>query len=200
MNPPITDWTSLPPNTSPLSLWECLHDATIQTLRSDRVACTLTVDLDVFYIREHHGLPDDLRFILRFEGVSSVRANVFAVWPGELSLPPGASPEERNRAIGEVQAKSREQSVSWSELETALEAEGVTFDIYAAELVEGENSVALRLQGYLDSEDYYELFIRAASLALSTSDGQGLTLQQFRQMGELYWDAFEQRRPNVKGD
>jgi hypothetical protein len=198
MNPPITDWTHLPPNTNPLSLWECLHDAIIQTLHSDRVSCALTLELDVFYIREHHGLPDGLRFILRFDGVSSVRANVFAVWPGELSLPPGASPEERNRAIGEVQAKSREQSVSWSALETALEAEGVTFDIYAAELAEGENSVALRLQGYLDSEDYDELFIRAGSLSLSTSDGKGLTLQEFRQMGELYWDAFEQRQPGFR--
>jgi hypothetical protein len=119
MNPPITDWTHLPPDSNPLSLWECLHDAKIQTLRSDRVACTLSVELDIFYIRRHHGLPDDLRFLLRFEGVSSVRANVFAVWPGELFLPPGASPEERNRAIGEVQAKSREQSVSWDTLETA---------------------------------------------------------------------------------
>jgi hypothetical protein len=115
------------------------------------------------------------------------------VWPGEFSVPAGIAREEEARLIAEYQSKWREESLSWSELESAVTTEcQQVIDIADATLAtSADNSVALRISGLLNYASYRELFLRAERLTLTRGDGQDLGIAGLLKMGEVYWDAFE---------
>jgi hypothetical protein len=118
------------------------------------------------------------------------------VWPGEFSVPAGIAREEEARLIAEYQSKWREESLSWSELESAVTTEcQQVIDIADATLAtSADNSVALRISGLLNYASYRELFLRAERLTLTRGDGQDLGIARLLKMGEAYWDAFERRK------
>jgi hypothetical protein len=128
--------------------------------------------------------------------VQSARVVHYAVWPGEFSVPAGVAREEESRLIAEYQSKWREESLSWSELESALTAEcKQVIDIADATLAKSpDNSVALRISGLLNYTSYRELFLRAERLTLSRGDGEELGIAGLLKMGEAYWDAFERQK------
>jgi hypothetical protein len=115
-----------------------------------------------------------MQFLLRLDGVQSARVIHYAVWPGEFSVPAGATREEEARLIAEYQSKWREESLSWSELENAVTTEcQQVIDIADATLAtSADNSVALGISGLLNYATYRELFLRAARLTLTRGDGQ----------------------------
>src|SRR5258708_29763617 len=137
-----------------------------------------------------------MQFLLRLDGVQSARVVHYAVWPGEFSVPAGASREEEARLIAEYQSKWREESLSWSELESAITTEcKQVIDIADATLATSpDNSVALRIGGLLNYTKYHELFLRAERLSLTRGDGQDLGIAGLLKMGEAYWDAFERHK------
>ncbi len=169
---------NLPQGAAEVSLWAGLHDAQIVSIQSNLLARTVTLHLESDHLLEFHKLPLDMQFLLRLDGVQSARVVHYAVWPGEFSVPAGLAREEEARLIAEYQSKWREESLSWSELESALTA----------------NSVALRISGLLNYTSYRELFLRAEGLALSRGDGQELGIAGLLKMGEAYWDAFERQK------
>jgi hypothetical protein len=192
----IVDWMNLPQGAAEVSLWAGLHDAQIVSIQSDLLARTITLHLESDHLLEFHKLPLDMQFLLRLDGVQSARVVHYAVWPGEFSAPAGVAREEEARLIAEYQSKWREESLSWSELESALTAEcKQVIDIADATLAKSpDNSVALRINGLLNYTSYRELFLRAEQLALSRGDGQELGIAGLLKMGEAYWDAFERQK------
>lgn len=199
--PPLVDWTNLPPGAQETSLWAGLHDAQIVTIQSNLLDRTITLHLESDHLLEFHNLPPDMQFLLRLDGVQSARVVHVAGWPGEFSVPAGVSPEEQSRLITEYQSKCREESVSWAELEDALTTEcKQVLDIADATLATSSNNfVALRINGLLNYTEYRELFLRAERLTLTRGDGLELGIDGLLKMGQAYWDAFEQRKNGDSG-
>jgi hypothetical protein len=192
----IVDWMNLPHGAAEVSLWAALHDAQIVSIQSGLLERTITLHLESDHLLEFHKLPLDMQFLLRLDGVQSARVVHFALWPGEFSIPSGATAEEQSRLVAEYQSKWREESLSWSELESAVTTECKhVIDIADATLATSpDNSVALRISGLLNYTAYRELFLRAERLTLSRGDGQELGIAGLLKMGEAYWDAFERQK------
>jgi hypothetical protein len=192
----ILDWMNLPHGAQEVSLWTALHDAQIVSIQSNLLERTVTLHLESDHLLEFHKLPLDMQFLLRLDGVQSARVVHYAIWPGEFSVPAGVNREEEARLIAEFQSKWREESLSWSELESAVTTEcKQVIDIMDATLVAStDNSVALRIGGLLNYTKWHELFLRAERLTLSRGDGQELGIAGLVKMGEAYWDAFERRK------
>jgi len=192
----ILDWLNLPPGAAEVSLWPGLHDAQIVSIQSSLLERTVTLHLESDHLLEFHNLPLDLQFLLRLDGVQSARVVHYAVWPGEFSVPDGVAHEEQSRLVAEYQSKWREESLSWSELESAITTEcKQVIDIADATLATSpDNSVALRISGLLNYTAYRELFLRAERLTLTRDDGQELGIAGLLKMGEAYWDAFERHK------
>jgi hypothetical protein len=195
----ILDWINVPPGATEVSLWAGLHDVQIVTIQSNLLERTVTFHLESDHLLEFHNLPLDMQFLLRLDGVQSARVVHFATWPGEFSVPAGASREEESRLIAEYQSKWREESLSWTELENALTKEcQQVLDIADATLAKAsDNAVALRISGLLNYTEYRELFLRAERLTLTRGDGHDLGIAGLLKMGEAYWDAFERRKPGA---
>ena len=194
--PAIVDWMNLPPGGQETSLWAGLHDAQIVSIQSNLLDRTVTLHLESDHLLEFHNLPLDMQFLLRLEGVQSARVVHYAGWPGEFAVPADVSPEEQSRLIAEYQSKCREESLSWTDLESALTIEcKQVIDIADAMLATAtDNSVALRINGLLNYTEFRELFLRAERLTLTRGDGQDLGIAGLLKLGESYWDAFERRK------
>jgi len=192
----ILDWMNLPHGATEVSLWAGLHDAQIVSIQSNLLERTVTLHLESDHLLEFHKLPLDMQFLLRLDGVESARVVHYAVWPGEFSVPSAVAREEQARLVAEYQSKWREESLSWSELESAVTTEcKQVIDIADATLAASpDNSVALRISGLLNYTSYRELFLRAEGLSLSRGDGQDLGIAGLLKMGEAYWNAFERQK------
>jgi len=192
----IVDWMNLPHGAAEVSLWVGLHDAQIVSIDSNLLERTVTLHLESDHLLAFHKLPLDMQFLLRLEGVQSARVVHYAVWPGEFSVPAGTAREEEARLIAEYQSKCREESLSWSELESAVTTEcKQVIDIVNATLAtSADNSVALRISGLLNYTSYRELFLRAERFTLSRGDGKELGIAGLLKMGEAYWEAFERQK------
>jgi hypothetical protein len=198
----ILDWLHLPPGVQAVSLWAGLHDAQIVSIQSNLLDRSLTLHLESDHLLEFHNLPLDMQFLLRLDGVQSARVVHSAGWPGEFAVPAAASGEERDRLIAEYQSKCREESLSWSDLESALTTEcKQVLDIADATLATAAgNSVALRISGLLNYTEHRELFLRAERLTLTRGDGLDLGITGLLKLGEAYWEAFEQRKNGHPGE
>jgi hypothetical protein len=195
----IVDWVNLPDGASSVALWSALHDVQIVSIRSSLIERTITLHLESDHLLEFHKLPLDMQFLLKLEGVQSARVLHYAVWPGKFLVPAGVSSEEETRLIAEYQAKWREESLSWGELEKAVTTEcKQVIDIADATLATApDGSVTLRISGLLNYTAYHELFLRAERLSLTQGDGKELGIAGLLKMGEEYWEALEQRKNGV---
>jgi hypothetical protein len=191
----IVDWAHLPAGVSDLSLWEGLHDAQIIAIQSSLLARTVTLNLEIEHLRIFYELPLDMQFLFRFEGVQSARVLKYSVWPGAFSVPKGVSKDEEARLVAEYQAKWREESVSWVDLEKAVTSEHKqVIDISDASLAVAENgSVALRVVGLFNYTTYHELFLRAERFTIFRSDAGELSVSDLLKLGEAYWNALEKQ-------
>jgi len=161
----IVDWMNLPPGAAEIPSWAGLHDAQIVSIHSNLLERTVTPQLESDHLLAFHKLPLDMQFLPRLEGVQSARVVHYAVWPGEFSVPAGVAREEEARLIAAYQSNWREESLSWSALESALSMEcKQVIDIANATLARStDNSVALRIGGLLNYTEYCELFLRGAA-------------------------------------
>jgi hypothetical protein len=190
---PVFDWVHLPAGATEESLWDSLHDADLKRVTSDRLRCTVLLEFDVPHLRAFHNFPEDLTFLLLFEGVRSARITQSAPWPVEFSVPKGSSREVESALIADYQSKWREESSSWNEFEDKLNG-AHTAEVYEAQYVFGpDKEIALRLLLHVDDETYPELFLRAGGLTISKRDGEPLSLEAFLKLGESYWEAFAAR-------
>jgi len=191
----VLDWANLPQGAQAEYLDASLHDACIVSIRSDLLKRSVSIHCDVEHLREFHHLPEGFQIILGLEGVQSARVFRYSIWPGEFSVPPGVSREEESRLVLEYQAKWREESFSWVDFEKAItrDCEQV-LDIADAALATSKDSVALRLRGHLNYTVYHEVFLRAAKLNISGSNGRIFGIKEFQEFGEAFWEAFSRRQ------
>lgn len=198
----IVDWVHLPAGVSDLSLWEGLHDAQIIAIQSNRLQRTATLNLEIEHLRIFYELPLDMQFVFRLEGVQSARVLKYSVWPGAFSVPSGVSKEEESRLVAEFQAKWREESVSWEELEKRVTTEHKqVIDISDATLAVADNgSIALRIIGLFNYTTYHELFLRAERMSIFRSDAGELSVSDLLKLGEAYWDALEKQETEASPD
>jgi hypothetical protein len=192
----ILDWVNLPKGARTESLWASLHDAQIVSIQSNLLERTVVLGFEASHLCKFHDLPKDLQFRFRLTGVQSARVVQYVCWPGELKIPQGASREEESHLVAAYQEKCREESVSWTQLQTLISRDKhMVLEISSATLVSGEGKqLALRLSAHDSHNVYYELFLRADGLHVLRSDGEALGLGQFKRLGEAYWDAFSSRK------
>lgn len=186
----LLDWVNLPAHATTQSLWDSLHDGDLLAIESDLLARSLTLCFDVGYVRDFHKLPDETRFVLKLNGVQSVRCLKSVEWPGEFSVPRGVSREEEQRLIKEYQNKWGEESFAWAEFER-LTGEGL--EVSSAILARGGGVVALQLGVLVGNDSYVEVYVRAEGIEFLVG-GNTLTAEGFISLGEEYWAAFAQRR------
>jgi hypothetical protein len=191
----ILDWLNLPPDSEPTSLWDCLHDAQIVSIRSALLERAMTLSCDIEHLRTFSQLGEGFQFVLHLEGLKSARVLRYSVWPGAFSVPAGASREEESRLVADYQSKWREESASWQDFEASVSRENEqVFDISDAAIATRlAGVVAIRLCGHLNYASYHEVFLRAERLVILGSDGRQFEMEEFRKLGERYWEAFSQR-------
>jgi hypothetical protein len=198
----VVDWANLPPGISGVSLWAGLHDAQIIAIQSNLLHRTVTLNLEIEHLRIFYELPLEMQFLFRLEGVQSARVLKYSVWPGAFSVPSGASKEEESRLVAAYQAKWREESLSWSDLEKAVTADHKqVIDISDGTLAKGaDGSVALRIMGLFNYTTYHELQLRAKGLTVFRSDAGELSVTDLLKLGEVYWDALERQKDEESVD
>jgi len=191
----ILDWVNLPAEVSSTSLWEGLHEAQIISIQSNLLERTVTLHTEIENLRVFHQWPLDMQFVFRLDGVQSARVSKYSIWPGPFAVPPGVSKEEQERLVAEYQAKWREESLSWSDLEKAVTAEHKqVIDIAEATLAtEKKGVVALCVIGLLNYTAYHRIFLRAEKLTISRTDAGEVSIAELLKMGEAYWDALEKQ-------
>jgi hypothetical protein len=167
MKPPIADWIHPPEGVEELSLWDSLHDAHLIRAHVDPLERTLQLEFDIRHVRKFHHLPEDTRFMLRFNGVSSVRVN--------------------------SSTASFDVSIGFLEFAEKVEGENGRTETFEADILRAPGSVAARLFLHVNDEFYPELIVRAECLAISLSSGKELTLEEFLQLGEAFWEDFAER-------
>jgi hypothetical protein len=196
----ITDWLSLPKGTHTVSLWNCLHDAEIVSIRSNLIGRSMTLSCGIEHLREFGKFEDGFEFIVSLGGVQSSRVLSYAIWPGGCNIPDGISVEEQRKIVAEYQAKWREETLSWVEFESKIgPKDEQVFDISNATLAfSSGNPAALKLCGHLNHATYHEVFLRFETLRISGSDGRSFGLEEFEQLGEKYWEAFRNRASVIR--
>ena len=190
----IVDWTNLPARISRAPLWDGVHEAQIISIQSNLLDRSVTLHVEIENLRVFYQWPLDMQFIFRLDGVHSARVVKYSIWPGTFAVPPGASKEEQERLVAEYQAKWREESANWSDLEKAVTAEHKqVIDIADAALAtEKHGAVALRISGLLNYTAYHEIFLRAEKLTISRTDAGEVSIAELLKLGAAYWDALEQ--------
>lgn len=185
----IVDWVNLPEGVATLSLWNTLHDGDLLAVESDLLARTVTLRLDVSYLREFHRLPEETQFVIVVSGVQSVRW-VRSVACGEFSLPQGSDREEESRLIAEYRSKCREESQSWGDFESLTRDE---LEVSSAVLAHSSNGVALQLGVLLGDGHYVEARVRGDAITFFVGERE-VTPEAFVGLGEAYWQAFANRK------
>src|SRR5580704_10380383 len=93
--------TKLLENSEPVSLWECLHDGSMESLKSDPMARMLTIVVDSSFHWDFHKLPAETRFRIVGENVRIAEVFEFEPWPGATEpahgTPWNESQEQRQR-------------------------------------------------------------------------------------------------------
>jgi len=199
---------NLPPTIETISLWDSVHDAELLSIESGLLARTVKIKFAEPFLNRFHKLPDGLTFVFLLEGVESVRASRFAVWPGEFPLPTDLDWEETERRCAENRRKWREESECWTKFKS--EVNHLMLDdrpprigvVPNVELTDGEmirgDGAALRLGIRINptSEDY-NVFLRAEQLSIWRSDQQRLSVDEFLALGCAYWEYIEKKANGV---
>ena len=196
----IVDWLNLPSGVNALSLWDSLHDAIIVSIRSDLLSRSMAMTFEVEHLRTFHNFGEGFRFILQLDGVQSARVLRYVIWPGGCSIPDRLSREEEHQLVAEYQSKWREESATWSDFESQITRENEqVFDISDAALaISPSGPAAVRLCGHLNYATYHEVFVRSETPRILGSDGKEFGIEEFRGLGEAYWEAFSRRAESRK--
>ncbi len=183
------DWIYLSKDVKEISLWSCLHDGELISSTSNLLERFVTLSFRVEHLLENE---ESVIFSLKLDKVTSVRAIGHFRWVGKFEERENITNEEREKLIKEYWAKWREESLSWSEFESALTTD--PFQVREARYAFKNSEITLRLGGFLDGEKfddiYFDVFLRGKNLSASRSDGKEFNLETFIELGKTYWKDF----------
>lgn len=185
----IVDWVNLPLGIEPTSVWCSVHDAPLLSASSDLLARTLTLNFDTYYLRTFHNLGEGITFSFLLEGVQSVRAFRWSVWPGDFQLPPANKWDAHQAKMAEFRKLWRQESESWERFQSSVNSDE-NAEITEGEVVNADGISTLRLGVQMGNGEWYEVFVRAEALALLRSDQQEVALSESLSLGHAYWEAF----------
>ena len=187
--PQKADWIYLRSGEA-FSLWACLHDGELISSRSDLLDRVVNLEFSVAHL-----LDDDTKsttFSLNLDEVTSVRSIGHFRWPGTFEGRANNSREEYGQLVKDYLAKWREETVGWTEFESALRTDPL--QIGDASFVSRNDVTTLRIGGFLDGEKfddiYFDVFLRGKNLTASRSDGKDFSIEAFIDLGKKYWDDF----------
>jgi hypothetical protein len=175
-----------------ISLGQCLHDGSIETLTSDLMARTLTIIVDTPFHWAFHKLPADTRFQIIGENVKVAEVLDFEPWLGALVPVQGTSYREANEQRRADYEKGRYISSDWNAFTKQIETEE-DFQIMTAELeiLPSHGILNLGIMSYPNS-DYRDAKIQAESFRFFVGDRE-LSLQDFNNFGSEYWDDWSKQ-------
>jgi hypothetical protein len=172
-----------------ISLWDCLHDGTLEGIASDLLARTVTFVIDVPFHWEFNDLPQSTRFRISLAEVLATSALTFVPWTGRHT---NLTAVQYELAV-EESSKGRLQSVNWDDAFTKLGQAG-EYLISDASLTQTQSAQSvLNLKGSVETAgDYYELRIEAKQVQFFIGEDE-LSPKDFVKFGERYWQAFSEK-------
>jgi len=178
----VADWMNLPAECDQTCIWDSVHDGELQSVESDLLARTLTIQFDVPQLRSFHKLADDVRFRFALEGVQSVRVLRWEIWPGKFPFSNTGTWEEQQERTSEYRKLWRQESESWRAFENKVNSDNsVVFT--DGDVVSADDQLTLRLGVQMTDGEWYEVFIRAKKLILTRTDQQSFGLEEFLSLG-----------------
>ena len=184
--------TKLLENSEPVSLWECLHDGSMESLKSDPMARMLTIVVDSSFHWDFHKLSTETRFRIVGENVRIAEVFEFEPWPGATE-PASGTPwkgvqEQRKRDY----EKGRLISVDWNAFISQIET-NKGYEILNAELSVDKPHCVLKL-GIVSNlnSNYREVKIHAERFHFNVGEHE-VSPQEFQEFGSVYWDNFAQK-------
>ncbi|MDQ3035404.1 MAG: hypothetical protein M3Y87_23570 [Myxococcota bacterium] len=212
-SPPI-DWTSPPPGAELSHTPSCFHDGEVVRLACDPCARTVSILVDVPYLRRFGGLGDDVRFGVELDGVSALRATQWRPHPAPL-VPQDTDAEQRGRreafhtlgnraaraaeteAVDAWRARGQRVSLDWDRVARAIDANGM--EVSEGVTIVAERGVALKLSGPVDGvgdddsdASWVTITIAAASLRWIRSDGVAWSASDLEALSQGYWDDWQE--------
>lgn len=188
----ILDWVNLPSDTEVESLWICLHDCKIISIKSNLLVEEVMMEIDAFFLSEN------LRVHFLFHKVRSVRVDKLQR-PYESLLTPVMTWKEQNDIASHWVDRWREESMGWDEFEKAQSTDPM--DIADATLAVGKDRVAFKMSGILNGDKYDDLwcnvFIRGEKLTVTRSDGLEYSIEKFIEAGGKWWEEFRKDNENI---
>lgn len=189
------DWVYLPESLEEVSLWACLHDGELISSESNLSERFVELEFSVKHLLEEQEREEKIRFLMKVADVTSVRAIGHFRPIDKYEEPLNISVGERAQLTKEYYAKWREESLGWSEFESALATDPL--GITDAAFVSNNDETTLRLGGFLDGEKFddifFDVFIRGRRISATRSDGRDFSLDAFIKLGTDYWNHFGNR-------
>jgi hypothetical protein len=185
-------------NAEGLSLWECLHDGSLNSLIADALNRTVTISVDVPYLWSFHSLPPDTRFRLVLQGVHSLTAMEFHSWPGEFQIPEGLTWGETEELRKRYYANGSYHSMNWQSVASQLE-QTVQYELISAGIDDlGNGGVSLRIELMSDERSSYpEIIMKGDCIQFFLGQDRELSRADFLSLGEAYWEDFAHRSTSL---
>lgn len=179
-------------NSEPLSLWECLHDGSIESLKSDPMARRLTIVVDSSFHWDFHKLPAETRFRIVGENVRIAEVFKFEPWPGATEPADGTPWKESQEQRQRNYEKGRLVSADWNDFIAHVETDE-DYEIMNAKLSVDKSLCLLNLgiMSYPNS-NYRDVKVHAEHFRFNVGERE-VSLQEFQQFGSRYWDNFAQK-------
>jgi hypothetical protein len=178
--------------TEAIYLWDCLHGGTLEKLRSDLMARTLTLVVDSSYHWEFHKLPADTRFQIVGENVRIAETFGFEPWLGATEPSRELPWKDAEKHRHQDSEKGRLISTDWNAFLAAMETDE-DHEILEAKLTDSQPLVVLELGVYsYPNSNWYTVKIHADHFRYHVGERE-LSLEVFQEFGSKYWQAFGDR-------
>ena len=195
------DFTHGPPDLEPSSTPSSLHDGMLERIEVDPRARTVSLWVDVEYLRRFAGLPEDVRFGIVISGVNAMRATRWRFHPDPFERREGEPGAEQSARVVAWQALGQAVSADWDETVRAIAARRM--DVQDGTMLSSEGAAALRLSGPVGDDDawntstWVQIEIAGGAIRWSRSDGAAWSADELDALSRRYWNTFAVRAPHA---
>ncbi len=177
-----------------VNAWGAFHDAKVVRIDSDRLHCSVTVQLELGFPREDYSKIPTVS--VQISGVKFALAHAFRDWPGPVPVY-RSDREAYEREIVEFQSRSRVETVSMTELVAFVKGDSdssVMDGFYVSE----PNAFRLRLSSVGKGDfDTWDLQIMGTSVVIQGSDPKITSISELLEAGNEAWDLWTERSEEI---